>query len=138
LREQTQLRTSEHHDVGAAAAQPLGALGAVAEQGQQLVLCESVGERTEPDLETGVRRVHRGDLQAIGIASGDADGSAVKVVADDLHLAPHDVRVEWFVGAGADAEEAGVVVDAFDSHGAAPVIARTGAVSQIRYCTYRI
>src|SRR6187397_2170286 len=30
---------------------------------------------------------------------------------------PHNLRIERFVGAGAGAEEAGIVVDAFGSHG---------------------
>ena len=38
-----------------------------------------------------------GDLQPIWVAAGDAHRVAVQVVADDAHLALHNVRVEGFV-----------------------------------------
>jgi hypothetical protein len=103
-------------------AQPLGALRAVGEQVEQLVLREAVGKRTEPDLEPGVGGMPRGDLQAVRVAASDAHRGAVQVVADDAHLAPHDLRVERLAGTGPDVQEAGVVGNALGSHATCLVV----------------
>src|SRR5262249_31378303 len=115
-------RPGEQHDFGAASAQSLSALGAVGQEGQQSFLGQAVGERTEPDLKPDVRCVRGRDLEAVGGASRDADGRAVEVVANDLHVAADHIRLERFVGAGAGVEETRVVVDALGSHGSFTVL----------------
>src|SRR2546426_4388638 len=79
-------------------------------------LRESVGERAKPDLEAGVGGVRGRKLQSVSVAAGDANRIAVQVVADDAHLAPHDLRVERLACAHAGAEKAGVVGNAFAEH----------------------
>ena len=107
----------EHHDLRAASPQSLGALRAVGEKIEQLVLGESVGEGTEPDLETGVGGVFRRDRQPVRVAAGDAHRRTVQVVADDLHLAADDFWIEGLTRARALAEEADVEVMPRSSHG---------------------
>ena len=117
-REQAHLRSRTHHHPSPAPPNSLGPLRAVGEEREQLLLRETVGEGAEPDLEPRVGRVPRGDLESVGVAAGDADGGTVQVVADDLHLAAHDVRIEGLAGARALVQEAGVEVDALGLHGA--------------------
>src|SRR4029077_17601786 len=87
---------------------------------EQLALREAVRERAEPDLESRRGGVRGGDLQSVRVAAGDAHRVAVQVVADNTHLATHDLRVEGLVGARPGAQEAGVVGDAFAPHALAP------------------
>src|SRR6266550_4206421 len=57
-----------------------------------------------------------GDFQSIRMTTGNAHCGAMQVVADDAHLALHDLRVEGFVGALSAADKASIVGDAFASH----------------------
>src|SRR4030095_11550245 len=110
----------ENTDRCTAPADSFGAFGAVGEQVEQLILREVVSEGAEPRFEPGVGGAGGGDLQASGVAAGDAHRGATQVIVDDTHLAPHDVSVERLARAGAGVEEAGVEVDALASHGGVP------------------
>src|SRR2546423_7602331 len=102
-------------DLRATLPKSLGAFGAVGEQIEERVLRESVGEGTEPHLESGVGSVFRGDLQAAGVSARDAHRGAVQVVADHPHLLPNDFGVERLARSRAGAQKAGVEVDALAS-----------------------
>src|SRR5262249_18208011 len=115
--EHAQFRTSEEHDLGSPLAEPLRAFSAVGEEIEQLVSGQVTGERGEPDLQAGGGGVYGGDLKSAHIAAGDARCVAMQVVADDAHLALHNLRVEGFVVAHAGVvDKAGVVGDSFASH----------------------
>src|SRR5262249_55031270 len=96
---------------------PLGAFSAVCEKIEQLVSGQLTCERAEPDLQVSGGGVYGGDLQPVHIAAGDAHCVAMQVVADDAHLALHNLRIEGFVGGHPGAvDKAGVIVDSFASH----------------------
>jgi hypothetical protein len=139
--EQTELRTGEEHDRCPPPPEPLRAGSAVRKKVEQLVHREIAGERREPDLETGGRRIAGRDPESLPIAAGEAHGRAVEIVVDDAHLALHHARVEGFAGAHSGVQEAGVVGDALGSHeidalfgwrssnhGLSPVQLRTGVL----------
>jgi hypothetical protein len=91
-------------------------LGTTGDQVEQVALRDAVGERAQPDLEPGVGSMSGGDLQSVRVSAGNAYRVAVQVVADDAHLAPHDLRVERLACTRAGAEKAGVIGDAFAPH----------------------
>ncbi|MDF2256616.1 hypothetical protein [Streptantibioticus ferralitis] len=113
-------RSVEHLDdaVGAQVqiGQRIGAVGAVREVGQHLLLGHLARERRVPPLQSGGGRQLGCRAESFGIAAGDADGGAVQVVGDDPHLARHLVRFEGATGAVAVREGSGVVLHAPAAH----------------------
>lgn len=81
--EQAQLGAGDEHDLGAPPAEPLGAVGAVGQEVEQLVGSQVAGEGGEPDLQAGLCGERRRGLEPVWVAAGDAHGVAVQVVADD-------------------------------------------------------
>ncbi|MFE7792638.1 hypothetical protein [Streptomyces sp. NPDC057460] len=92
----------------------------VGEERQQPVGGKVDGERSEPHLEVGGRRIAGGDAQPFRITAGDAYGIAVQLAGDN-----RDVMVDRLVGEGLAGEvppreEPGVVVDAPCAYVTAP------------------
>lgn len=92
------LAAGDEHHVRADLAHRLGALRAVGEKRQRLHRVQVYGERGEPHLQPGVRRVPGRDGQPFRFAAGDAHGVAVQVFGDDRHLPPDGLGVEGLPG----------------------------------------
>lgn len=72
--------------LGAGGPQPLGAAGAVRQDGPHGPLVQAAGEGREPDLQAVRGGVLGGEGDPLRVGAGDPDGRAVQVLGDAAHL----------------------------------------------------